>query len=497
MLKILNKIRLRSVKLDNQVDRGQIFCFDFILGFSMLSIMLSILSLLGVYKPFFISGFILPIHLVLFPWILFLGLTVFICYDDCICRNMNVSMVTLLVMFGVLAKLIANLPSPQYYDKSMMFKYIFKDSVINSIIISAALFFSQSLLNTLYLFIQKNMVDKLHFLKCFSFVISSSISLIILQAALAYLSPVFSLNITECTLIYITNGVFSVVLYYFSIPFSRWIFKNEKIKPYDTRFEEYRYGWLRFNVRKKNYIRLVVGGENFNPIYKCNYLCALAMIYMLFMILSGMTVYKILDLWGVTIPVAVLSVPFIYGSSNVITEVYGFPVARNMIWWYVVTSFIFTSLSLVLSYMPGNLPTIGIESYHLVLGSMPIIFIAGTIGTFIAMNINNQVVSKLKRRLDGYHYWFRSLVSTAGGELVYNAIAYPIMFFGTMSLYNFIGIVVNVSMFKLLMTAVICPLECFFVVLLKKAERINVFDFDVNYSVFRTSIRKSYLKNSQ
>jgi queuosine precursor transporter len=84
-----------------------------------------------------------------------------------------------------------------------------------------------------------------------------------------------------------------------------------------------------------------------------NYLLGLVMLYMMFMILSGITVYKLVDINNIIIPAGVLVTPFIYSISNIITEVYGYPVSRNMMWWFILVSAIFTLCGYILSHLPS------------------------------------------------------------------------------------------------------------------------------------------------
>ena len=85
---------------------------------------------------------------------------------------------------------------------------------------------------------------------------------------------------------------------------------------------------------------------------------------------------------------------------------------------------------------------------------MPIIYAAGIVGTIIGMNINNYLVSKFKITMDGRHYWLRSIISTCGGEIAYNLIAYPIMSLGKVSLHDLVHLFISATIFKMLTTAV-------------------------------------------
>ena len=219
-----------------------------------------------------------------------------------------------------------------------------------------------------------------------------------------------------------------------------------------------------------------------------NYLIGVVMLYMTLTILSGLTVYKLIILGPFLLPAGIFTTPLTYCLSNVTTEVYGYPVGRNLMWWFIFCSTMFTGFAFLLIHLPSP-PDFKYQSaFDLLLGSIPRIYIAGIIGTVIGMNINNYLVSKFKIIMNGKHYWLRSIISTCGGEITYNLIAYPIMLLWKVPFSNLIHIFISVTIFKVLTTAVFLAPECLLARYLKIKEKINVFDYNVNYNFFRTKV---------
>lgn len=225
-----------------------------------------------------------------------------------------------------------------------------------------------------------------------------------------------------------------------------------------------------------------------------NYLIGVVMLYMTLSNLSGLIVYKIIILGPFLLPAGIFTTPLTYCLSNVTTEVYGYPVGRNLMWWFVISSTIFTVLAFFLIHLPSPLDFKYQPAFNLILGSMPGIYIAGTLGTIAGMNVNNYLVSKFKIIMNGKHYWFRSLISTCGGEVIYNLIAYPIMFLSKIPLHDLVQIFISVTIFKILTTTVFLIPECLLANYLKVKERINVFDIDINYGLFKFKIRDQVQK---
>ena len=214
---------------------------------------------------------------------------------------------------------------------------------------------------------------------------------------------------------------------------------------------------------------------------------------MFFMLICGVTVFRLVNFYFLILPIGIVFTPILYSIGNITTEIYDYPVVRNMMWWFIMISAIFTLLSTLVTLCPSISSFNENTGYQLMLGSMPIVFIAGILGTIVGMTFNNKIVSKLKIKLAGYHYWLRAIISTAGGELVYNGIAYHIMYFNKVNIYHFIAIFLSVSIFKLVTTLFVWPIECLIENKLKLTEKVNIFDYDVNYNIFKFSTKPKNL----
>lgn len=225
-------------------------------------------------------------------------------------------------------------------------------------------------------------------------------------------------------------------------------------------------------------------------ILRSNYLMGIVMLFMMFPMLSGLLIYKIVLIGSFMAPAGIFLNPLIYCLSNVTTEVYGYEISRNMMWWFIFSSIVFVTLGALLIKLPSPANFEHQGSYDLIFSAMPLICIAGTIGNICALSFNNYFLSKLKIKLQGKAYGIRSILSTSPGEIIYNLIAYPIMYLGKIPLENLIQIFISVSCFKVIMTLFFTPAEYFLATFLKKKEKINVFDHGVNYNIFTFNINK-------
>ncbi|MFO1259412.1 MAG: queuosine precursor transporter [Gammaproteobacteria bacterium] len=223
---------------------------------------------------------------------------------------------------------------------------------------------------------------------------------------------------------------------------------------------------------------------------RSNYLLGIAMFYMMFPMVTGLLVYKIISFGPFKSAAGIMVTPLVYCLSNITTEVYGYEVSRNMMWWFIAASITFVTLCGICVQIPSPETFQHQAAYDLILGGMPLICVAGTIGTICALSFNNYFLSKLKIKMQGRAYWLRSIISTSPGEVVFNLVAYPIMFYGKIPFSEIIQIFISVSLFKICATAFFTPLEWFIANYLKQKEGINTFDYGVNYDVFKIGISK-------
>jgi len=243
------------------------------------------------------------------------------------------------------------------------------------------------------------------------------------------------------------------------------------------------------NLSKLN---LPVIDKNYShqPCIKSSYIIGIAMFYVMFPMVTGLLVYKIISIGPFMSGAGIMLTPAVYCLSNITTEVYGYEVSRNMMWWFIINSIVFVILCSLFIKLPSPNTFVNQAAYDLILGGMPLICIAGTIGTICALSFNNYFLSKLKLKLQGRAYWFRSIISTSPGEVIYNLVAYPIMFYGKIPPNQILKILISVSLFKIIATTIFTPLEWFIADFLKRKEGINTFDYGVNYNILKFNINR-------
>jgi uncharacterized integral membrane protein (TIGR00697 family) len=189
--------------------------------------------------------------------------------------------------------------------------------------------------------------------------------------------------------------------------------------------------------------------------------------------------------------IAVASIPILpltFFCSDVITEVYGYKLSRQIIWAGICCELIFAIICAELSKLPSPSYWQYSFAYNEVLGKLPRIFLAGFIGRVCGLFSNIYIISKWKILLKGKSFWLRSLGSSAVGEAVFTILSVLIIFTGTLSFPKIFSIIILAYFYKLIFSplAIIPATIC--ANFLKKSESVDVYDSSTNFNPFKIAL---------
>lgn len=152
--------------------------------------------------------------------------------------------------------------------------------------------------------------------------------------------------------------------------------------------------------------------------------------------------------------------PLAYVLGDVISEIYGFKLARRAI----MTSFLAAAAAAVSFWVLIALPSAdfyqGQAALETVLGPVPLILVGSLLGFLSGQLLNSWVLTRLKARTAGRHLWGRLLGSTLVGELadtiIFCSIAAPII--GITSFPQFMNYVLVGYFYKCAVEVLLLPL---------------------------------------
>src|ERR1700685_2660262 len=110
--------------------------------------------------------------------------------------------------------------------------------------------------------------------------------------------------------------------------------------------------------------------------------------------------------------------PLSYIFGNVLTEVYGYTRARQVIWTgFVANALMAFAYWIVIALPPANFWSQG-PAFNAALGQVPRIVLASLIAYLAGEFTNSFVLAKMKIWTNGRHLWTRTIGSTVAGQAV-------------------------------------------------------------------------------
>ena len=212
------------------------------------------------------------------------------------------------------------------------------------------------------------------------------------------------------------------------------------------------------------------------------------------LVISNIIAVKVAAIGGLFLPAAVILFPIAYIFGDVLTEVYGYARARQVIW----TGFFCNLVAVIAIWIAGLLPAAPFwsagsfttpdsaqQAYQAILGFTPRLLVASFIAYLIGEFLNSFVLAKLKVRTAGRFLWLRTITSTIVGEGADSLVFLTIAFYGIFPPGNLATAILSQWLFKVAYEVLATPLTYGVVRWLKRAEGEDYFDRGTNFNPVR------------
>lgn len=113
------------------------------------------------------------------------------------------------------------------------------------------------------------------------------------------------------------------------------------------------------------------------------------------------------------------------------------------------------------------------ESFSLVLGNTPRLFLAGVTAYLFGGLSNSFLMNYIKNNSKIKYLWFRTIVSTIVGETIDSIIFLSIAFIGNLALNNLILMIASQALVKILFEVIMTPFTYKIIGILKKGGEGN------------------------
>lgn len=217
------------------------------------------------------------------------------------------------------------------------------------------------------------------------------------------------------------------------------------------------------------------------PRYSRSFVLIVA-IFITCLITANITAVKLVHVFGLIVPAAIIIFPISYIVGDVLTEVYGYRQARLTIW----LGFCCNLIAVVAIWLGQVLPAAsfwdGQAAYERILGYTPRLLLASFLAYLVGEFANSFVLAKMKIATRGRWLWTRTVGSTLVGQALDSLVFITLAFGGTIPLAGLISAIVTQWLAKSAYEAAVTPLTYAVVHALKRKEGMDVYDYDTNFN---------------
>ncbi|HEY50758.1 MAG TPA: queuosine precursor transporter [Dehalococcoidia bacterium] len=200
------------------------------------------------------------------------------------------------------------------------------------------------------------------------------------------------------------------------------------------------------------------------------------------LITANVIAVKIINLGPFLLPAAIFIFPLSYIFGDVLTEVYGYRLARRVIWLGFLCNLIFVFFVWLGQLLPAAPFWEGQEAYKSILGYTPRLLAASFLGYLAGEFANSFILSKMKIATQGRWLWSRTIGSTIVGQGLDTSIFITVAFIGTAS---FVPIMILYHwLAKTIIEALATPLTYATVNWVKQREAVDTYDYDTKFNPF-------------
>ncbi len=209
------------------------------------------------------------------------------------------------------------------------------------------------------------------------------------------------------------------------------------------------------------------------------------------LIVSNIIAVKLVSLFGLTLPAAILLFPVAYICGDVLTEVYGYAAARRAIWIGFGCNLVAVTAIVIGGWLPASpfwtagvyaSPAQAQEAYMAILGFAPRLLAASFVAYLVGEFLNAYVMARMKVASGGRRLWMRTIGSTLVAQGADSVVFITLAFAGILPPPALAMAVLSQWLIKCAYEALATPLTYFVVNRLKRSEHLDPFDATTDFS---------------
>jgi queuosine precursor transporter len=201
-----------------------------------------------------------------------------------------------------------------------------------------------------------------------------------------------------------------------------------------------------------------------------------------FAIICIPTAGKLIDVMGIPLSISIYYFPFVYIFADILTEVYGYAVARRVLWYCIFAQIVMIAIFEFVIFYPPSAVMTNNQSYVDVLSAAPRLVLFGTLAMFAGDIANNYVLAKMKVWTNGRYMPARFLTSTLSGQIVNTAVFYIFGLRGMIPTRLLTESILAASLTKVTVELILLPVTLKISLWLKRVENVDYFDKTTNFN---------------
>ena len=214
----------------------------------------------------------------------------------------------------------------------------------------------------------------------------------------------------------------------------------------------------------------------------------IACLFVTCLLISNIIAGKLVQIYGMVLPAAVILFPLTYVFGDILTEVYGFRQARLVIWIGFIANLLMAAVFILTIALPHPEFWNDQSAFHTVLGFTPRLVAASLVAYWAGEFSNSIVLSKMKILTRGRWLWFRTIGSTVVGEGLDTLLFITIAFAGMLPAVVLFEMMLAQYVWKVGYEIAVTPLTYQVVGWLKGREGLDTYDQGIDYNPFRLEV---------
>lgn len=215
------------------------------------------------------------------------------------------------------------------------------------------------------------------------------------------------------------------------------------------------------------------------------YILLLGMVNITISLAADVVAYKLVNLGPALLSGAPLIFPLTYIIGDIVAEVYGYTVAKKIIWITLVCELFFAIVIKLIIHLPSPVFWHQQRSYNEVVDPVLRFVLAGILAVVSSSFINIYIISKWKILMKGRHFWLRSLGSSAIGGFILVLVTILVGFSGTVHWSKLFYMILSVYSIEVIYSLLGVWPASIITGFLKLEEQLDFYDIETNFNPFK------------